>query len=47
MDLDDLQAMKKLDKSNYYEEIMNFPVHLKTGWDIGIFTSLHKSKHKD
>lgn len=35
MDLDDLLVMKDLDKSNYYNEILNLPVHLKTGWDIG------------
>ena len=35
MDLENLLVLKNLDKSDYYEEILNFPVHLETGWGIG------------
>lgn len=35
MDLDDLQGIKHLDGSNYYEEIFNFPRHFAEGWKIG------------
>ena len=35
MNLDDIILINKLDQSNYYSEILEFPTHLAEGWRIG------------
>jgi glucose/mannose-6-phosphate isomerase len=41
MNLDRLERIANLDRSNYYQEILDFPTHLQKGWDLSQEKSLH------